>query len=79
MMEISTPDARAARDHAGTLPVVKSAGMYGERVHIAMESRDVMQTILDGLEAKGIRVEAHREIIPSLEDVFIAKVKASES
>jgi ABC-2 type transport system ATP-binding protein len=78
MIEISTPEARAARDFAGSQPGVRSVGMYGERVHIAMDSRDRTEKILDGLKAKGIPVEASREIVPSLEDVFIAKVKESE-
>jgi ABC-2 type transport system ATP-binding protein len=78
MIEISTPEARAARDFAGSQPGVRSVGMYGERVHIAMESLDLTDVILDGLKAKRIPVEAHREIVPSLEDVFIARVKESE-
>jgi ABC-2 type transport system ATP-binding protein len=79
MMEISTPEARAARDWAGSLTGVRSVGMYGERVHIAMESRDLMEMILEGLKAKGIPIEAHREIVPSLEDAFIAMVKEKEA
>jgi len=75
MIEISTPKARAARDFARSRPGVKSVGMYGERVHISMESRDLIAGILDGLKAKGIPVEAYREIIPSLEDVFIDSVE----
>ena len=78
MIEISTPEARAARDFAGSQPGVRSVGMYGERVHIAMERSDLADVILGGLKAKGIPVEASREIVPSLEDVFIAKVKESE-
>ena len=75
MIEISTPEARAARDFARSRPGVKSVGMYGERVHVSMESRDLIGGILDGLKVKGIPVEAHREIIPSLEDVFIDSVE----
>ena len=43
-----------------------------------MESREAISGILDGLKAKGIPVEAHREIIPSLEDVFIDSVERGE-
>ena len=79
MIEISTPDARAARDVIGAFPGVRSVAMYGERVHVGIESLDIMAPLLTELKGKGITVEAEREIVPSLEDVFIAMVREREN
>ena len=75
MIEISTPEARTARDFVASLPGVRSVNMYGDRLHIAMENTELAGKILDQLRAKGFPVEGEREIIPSLEDIFIAMVK----
>jgi ABC-2 type transport system ATP-binding protein len=74
MIEISTPEARAARDFLESLAGVKSVSMYGERVHIAIEREDMAARVFDALKSKGIPIEAQRKITPSLEDVFIAMV-----
>ncbi|MBA4418774.1 MAG: multidrug ABC transporter ATP-binding protein [Syntrophus sp. (in: bacteria)] len=78
MIEISTPDAREAREFVSTLAGVRSVNMYGDRLHIAIEKEDLAGAIMDSLKTKGFSIEGERAIIPSLEDVFIATVKRQE-
>lgn len=79
MIEISTPDARAVRDLVPLLPGVRSVAMYGERIHVGLDNRDRMDPLLAGLKEKGITIEGVREIVPSLEDAFIAMVREKEN
>lgn len=74
MIEISSPDARAARDIVGAIDGVESVSIYGDRLHVGMRKANVAPKVLASLIDGGMRVEGHREIIPSLEDVFIALV-----
>lgn len=78
MIEISTPQPRAARDVIMERPEVRSVNIYGERLHVALENTDFADRIVDELLSKGIAVEAERSIIPSLEDVFIARVQGEQ-
>jgi ABC-2 type transport system ATP-binding protein len=78
MVEISTPEAREAREFVGTIEGVRSVNMYGDRLHISIESEEFAGTIVDRLKAKGFSIEGERTITPSLEDVFIATVRERE-
>ncbi|OPY64661.1 MAG: putative ABC transporter ATP-binding protein YbhF [Syntrophorhabdus sp. PtaU1.Bin050] len=75
MIEVFSPNARAAREVLATMEDVESVSIYGDRLHIAVKAREAINRIIDTLTAKGVEVEGHREIVPSLEDVFIALVK----
>ena len=79
MVEISTSQTRRARDFISSMPGVLWVNMYGDRLHIALEKRERASDIADQLRAKGFPVEGEREIIPSLEDVFISTVRKSEA
>ncbi len=79
MMEISTPEARIARDFLASVPGVLSVSMYGERIHIAVDREDREGPVLEALKRRGIPVEGERRISPSLEDVFIAMVLGRET
>ncbi|MCX5798726.1 MAG: ABC transporter ATP-binding protein [Proteobacteria bacterium] len=75
MIEISSPDTRIARDIISKVEGVYSVSMYGDRLHIAVEDREIMGKIIKECNLKGIEIQGQREIIPSLEDVFIAMVE----
>ena len=74
MLEIWLSDARAAAGLVEGVPGVRSVAIYGDRLHILVERARVMDDIRDALNKKGVDVKAHRERLPSLEDVFIAMV-----
>jgi ABC-2 type transport system ATP-binding protein len=75
MIEISSPDTRIARDIISKVEGVYSVSMYGDRLHIAVEDRETMGKIIEECNLRGIEIQGQREIVPSLEDVFIAMVE----
>jgi ABC-2 type transport system ATP-binding protein len=77
MIEISSPDTKIARDIISKVEGVYSVSMYGDRLHIAVEDRETMGKIIEECNLRGIEIQGQREIVPSLEDVFIAMVKDS--
>ncbi len=75
MLEVWTGNARAAVEPVKTLTGVKAVSLYGDRLHITLASRELARDIIASLEDRGFEVHDHREILPSLEDVFIAMVE----
>ncbi len=75
MIELWTGDARSALAVALQTAGVKSVSMYGDKLHIALERSEAAALVADALGRKGIEVKGRREILPSLEDVFIAMVE----
>jgi len=79
MIEISTSEARSTGDFIGSIDGVISVSIYGDKLHVAIESKEIAAKIMDQLKTKGFSIEGEREIIPSLEDVFISMVKDEKS
>lgn len=75
MIEISSPYARKARDMVSTIDGVQSVSIYGDRLHVAVRDREVISVIMGVLSSQGIEIQGQREIVPSLEDVFISMVE----
>ncbi|HVN95128.1 MAG TPA: ABC transporter ATP-binding protein, partial [Syntrophorhabdaceae bacterium] len=78
MIEISATRPRQAGEIISPIPGVLSISAYGDRLHVAVRQRDVVSLVLDRLNSQGFPVEGHREILPSLEDVFISTVENQE-
>ena len=78
MIEIASPNARAAKGIVVAIHGVISVNMYGDRLHIGMTTREVGTKVLEALQTHGVEIEGEREIVPSLEDVFIAKLKKEQ-
>jgi ABC-2 type transport system ATP-binding protein len=79
MIEISTSETRSASYFIGSIDGVLSVNTYGDRLHVAIQNKEIAVKIMDQLKAKGFSIEGEREIVPSLEDVFISMVKDRES
>jgi len=75
MVEVWTDQARAAGEIAKAVHGVTSVSVYGDRLHIGLEGKDHAAGVLSKLAREGISIQDHREILPSLEDVFIAMVE----
>jgi ABC-2 type transport system ATP-binding protein len=81
---IATPKARAEQLIAAR-PEVAEVEAFGERLHATL--RGVTATQADAacarlaadLAAAGIEVQHARPIVPSLEDIFIARIRAAEA
>jgi ABC-2 type transport system ATP-binding protein len=77
MIEVWCDDARTAADMLQSLAGVLSVEIYGDKLHIALEKAADADTVLNNLRLRGVVVKAHRTILPSLEDIFIARLRES--
>ena len=75
MIELRTDDARSALAIVRRNRDTRSVSIYGDKLHIALERRDAAGSIVDDLNREGIEVKGQRDILPSLEDVFISMVE----
>jgi ABC-2 type transport system ATP-binding protein len=80
VVEVIARPRRAALEWLRARPEVAEAETFGERLHLSLrkttgESTDIAQRLATGLRAAGIEVDAAREIPPSLEDIFIARIR----
>ena len=77
LLELRVHDAAAAVRVLQGAPGVLDAGVFGRDVHVLVADRDAATQALPGvLAARGIATLGVRDIVPSLEDVFIALVGA---
>jgi ABC-2 type transport system ATP-binding protein len=75
MMEVWTDQARTAGEIVRAVQGVSTVSVYGDRLHVGLERKENSAAVLGMLEREGIAVQDHREILPSLEDVFITMVE----
>jgi ABC-2 type transport system ATP-binding protein len=80
IVEVIARPRRAALEWLRARPEVAEAETFGERLHLSLretvgESTGIAQQLATGLRAAGIEVDAAREIPPSLEDIFIARLR----
>lgn len=76
MFELWSEDARSAQEAVKGVDGVKGISIYGDRLHITAEKKEVLDNIILTLNSKGLEVKEHREILPSLEDIFISKINS---
>jgi ABC-2 type transport system ATP-binding protein len=79
MTEILTPDVQRLREAARDIAGIRSIGVYGDRVHVGLQSAAAASSVVREISARGIHVTGSRPILPSLEDAFIALVAASRT
>lgn len=69
--EVETSDQRAAR-------TILNAEPYGAKLHVYLSPGQTPEAAQEALTAQGIQIHSFRQIVPSLEDVFIGLVRKSE-
>jgi ABC-2 type transport system ATP-binding protein len=77
LFEVIIPDAREAMDKLIDQPAIASVQVFGDRLHVWIDQgdRDAATRVLNGaVQAAGITPSSVRPIVPSLEDVFIARL-----
>ncbi len=74
MVEIRPDNIRRAARILEEIQGIAALSVYGDRIHVGLGKTDSLQTVSGALESRGIRIDSIREIIPSLEDVFISRV-----
>jgi ABC-2 type transport system ATP-binding protein len=75
MIEVWSDNARSSVDLVKNLGGVTSVSLYGDRLHITVEKKVPAVEIIANLKRLGIDVKDYRDILPSLEDVFITMVE----
>src|SRR4030042_952165 len=73
--EIKSRDRKRTKQVLDTLPIVKGTSLFGDSIHIKLETREKLDELLLGVKEMGIEAEA-REIAPSLEDIFISMTQS---
>jgi ABC-2 type transport system ATP-binding protein len=77
MIEVWSDNARSALEKVRNMGGVHSVSLYGDRLHITLENKMNAAEIVVKLRQAGIDVKDFRDILPSLEDVFISIVGGS--
>jgi ABC-2 type transport system ATP-binding protein len=78
ILEIQIDDAPKGVEVVRTAPGVIEAAMYGRSLHVTVEDAATVGPALTSLLAnRGHRVGAIRDVLPSLEDVFVSRVRAA--
>jgi ABC-2 type transport system ATP-binding protein len=79
MYEVICVPVRRARSAVATWARVAEVQLFGDRLHVVpRDADDDLDDLFDGLAADGVELRHKREILPSLEDVFISMVARSE-
>ncbi|MGH7546084.1 MAG: ATP-binding cassette domain-containing protein [Gemmatimonadota bacterium] len=77
ILEVRTDDSARAVQAIRGAPAVLEVGMFGRAVHVTVEEVAAGRTIAERLAASGLAVREIVEVEPSLEDVFVAQVRAT--
>jgi len=75
MIEIWVDSIRLAGEVMRHVEGIIRATTYGDRIHIALETEAVADIVVRELRSQGVEVKGQRSILPSLEDIFLSKVK----
>ncbi len=75
VIEILTGNSRRAAEVLSKSGVARGVSAYGDRIHIILEKMEDSAAVRTLIQEKGINVSGEREILPSLEDVFISMVE----
>jgi ABC-2 type transport system ATP-binding protein len=77
LFEVLVPSSREALDRLSGQKEITSAQVFGDRLHVWIDHGDrefAMQSANAALAAAGLTPQSVRAIVPSLEDVFIARI-----
>lgn len=75
MIEVWSRNARSAVESVRKIPGVHNVSLYGDRMHVAFEKKMTASGLIELFKHAGIELKDFRDILPSLEDVFIEMVE----
>ncbi len=79
VLEVVCDRAQDAVTTLESVPGVREAAMFGTTLHVVLDERpDATEHIAKALSGAGFAVERVERITPSLEDVFVALIEASD-
>ena len=79
LFEVIVPSPREALDNLAGRSDIASAQVFGDRLHVWIDRGDsdaAMRSVTAAIHAAGLTPSSLRPIVPSLEDVFIARLSA---
>lgn len=75
MLELWSDDSHTAREAVIAMSGVQGVSIYGDRLHITLTKKDMVHEIIEKMQREGMVIKDYREILPSIEDVFISMVE----
>jgi len=78
MFQIWLSGARRAAQRVKAFEGVVRASIYGDSFHVTVTDRAVIEKLVTSLQAEGLTINGTREILPSLEDVFMSMVEKNK-
>jgi len=75
MIEMWVQHARDAADIVRMVEGVRSVSIYGDKLHVSLDEQGATELVHERLGKSGVYIQKEREILPSLEDVFISMVE----
>jgi len=78
LLEVRTHRVMEALQVLDSLPQVKESAVFGSVLHTLTDSSDNIPAIIQGLQSAGIADPEVEQILPSLEDVFVAMIEKAE-
>jgi ABC-2 type transport system ATP-binding protein len=77
LLSFATDRPREARDLLRALPSVETATLFGDSVHVLVAAPARLEDLITALERRGVVVAAVERVEPSLEDVFMHRIRPS--
>ena len=75
MLELWSDNAHDVKEAVLRIEGVQGVSIYGDRLHITLMERNMVDEIIGNLKNEGMKIKDYREILPSIEDVFISMVE----
>ncbi len=79
VFSVAAADLRGARDRLRRLAAVRRASVFGDRLHVVVDTPEEGDRVAAALAADGVEGVDVRLIEPTLEDVFIERMTAGAS
>jgi drug efflux transport system ATP-binding protein len=79
LLEVESEPAVDALELLPTVPGVREVTLYGTLLHVLIDASLSQEALSNALAASGLNVIGVRQIKPSLEDVFVSRIRAGSS
>jgi ABC-2 type transport system ATP-binding protein len=74
MLELWSDDAYTVKNVVADMKGIQGVSIYGDRLHITLTEKGIIDETIEKLKVEGMGIKDYREILPSIEDVFISMV-----
>jgi len=79
LYELDCDEPVRALDELPSVPGVREVTLYGTLLHVLVDATLPTTALRDALHQRGIEVSDLRAIRPSLEDVFVSRIRAEQA